>query len=289
MQLELKGIAASGSLRFALSHLVANGLECATATREMHARFARYLLDFFGDRQLDEIRYQDLRRYLDEEKRRGIARETIRKRLSTLHMALCEAVRQGWIDKIPPWPVIKSDSRPKEAFWTLAQWEAADAECDDEEFRTWIMCGWWMGSHSSDLDRLRWEDLDLAAGTWVRRNTKSKAKPAVLPLPAPLLKRLRARHDALTPHRRDLVSGRRMGHPNRPLKELCHRAGVPLLSPIGLRHSCITFLEERGTTELFQQTWIGLQSPAMLKRHYRHITKPTIERAMALLDPSSSN
>ena len=32
----------------------------------------------------------------------------------------------------------------------------------------------------------------------------------------------------------------------------CHRAGVTLISPIGLRHSCETYLEGKGTTELFQ-------------------------------------
>lgn len=283
-QLELSGISASGTLRHALSHLVAKALECTMPTRLMHQRHARYLLAFYGDRQLTDLTYPEIRRYLDDEHKRGVGKETIRKRLSTLHMALAEAVRMGWLQAIPPWPVIKTDTRPKEAFWTHAQWLSAHAECDDDDLRTWIDCGWWMGSHASDLDRLRWCDLDLALGTWVRRNTKSKAKPVKLPLPEELLKLLRERHDALQPHPRDLVSRRRMGLPHRPLAALCHRAGVPLISTIGLRHSCETFLEERGTTELFQMTWLGLQSPRMLKKHYRHITQPTLDSGISLLN-----
>lgn len=302
MQLELKGISAFGTLRHALSHLVTNALECAMPTREMHVRHARYLNEFYGRHLVDEktgavmwpggdpdlaaITYAQVRRYLDDEHRRGVAKETIRKRLSTLHMALCEAVRMGWLVAVPPWPVIKTDTRPKEAFWTMEQWEAADRECDDDDLRTWILCGWWTGMHSSDLDRFRWDDVELAAETptWVRRNTKTKVKPVRLPLPKVIADRLRERYTALQPHKRDLIAARRMGHPNRPLKALCHRAGVPLLSPIGLRHSCETFLEERGTTELFQMTWLGLSSPRMLKKHYRHITPPTLDRGISLLN-----
>jgi hypothetical protein len=58
-----------------------------------------------------------------------------------------------------------------------------------------------------------------------------------------------------------------MGHPNRPLRAICHRADVPLISPIGLRHSCETYLEERGTSELFQHDVARAQESAqMLKK-----------------------
>lgn len=263
---------------------MANALECADATRSMHHRFARYLLDWFGDRPLVEITYPELRRFYLDEQRRGMSRETCRKRLSTLHMALAESVRQGWLDKVPPWVVIKGDSRPRNTFWTLTQWEAAHLACDDEDFRTWVALGFWTGQHTSDLNRMRWCDVDLERQTWIRRNTKSKSDPVELPLPARLLELLRERHAELRPHRRDLIAGRNMGNPNRPLKQLCVRADVPVLSPICLRHSCETLLAERETTELFQTTWMGLKSPKMLHRHYRHVTRPTLETGIAALN-----
>ena len=289
LQLELRGVSTAGTLRHALDHLLANALECRPWTRRMHDVHRRYLLEWFGDRQLDSIGYPLIQKYYLDEQRRGMARETIRKRLSTLHMALAEAVRQGWLEKVPPWVVIKTDSRPKDAFWTLVQWEAAHLACDDEDLRTWIACGWWTGMHTSDLNRFRWTDVDLVKKTWVRRNTKTGIAPVTLPLPDRLLRVLSERQEAIQPHPRDFVSGRNMGHPNRPMRAVCHRADVPLISPIGLRHSCETFLEERGTTELFQMTWMGLKSPAMLKKVYRHITPPTIDGGISALNASSAD
>lgn len=256
----------------------------------MHADHGRYLLDYFGDVDVRTIGYPALRAYYNDERKRGRAKETIRKRLSTLKMAMREACARGVLGRLPEWPVIKGEVRVKDRFWTLVQWEAAHLACDDEELRTWIDNGWWLGMHSSDLDRFRWEDVDLVKGTWLRRNTKNAAvtKPVPLPLPKRLLALLRTRHRAVQPHPRDLIAGRPIGHPNRAMRELCERAGVPVISPIGLRHSCETFLEESGTSELFQMTWLGLASPAMLKRRYRHVTAPTVAAGAAAINRRSS-
>jgi len=244
------------------------------------------LLDWFGDIEMSTIGYPLIRGYYLDEQKRGVGRETIRKRLSTLHMTLAEAERQGWISRVPPWVVIKTDSRPKDAFWTRTQWEAANLACDDDDFRIWIAAGFWTGMHTSDLNRFRWCDVDLVKKTWTRRNTKSNVDPAVLPLPEAFGVLLAKRLAETSPHPRDLISARNMGHPNRPLRALCHRAGVPLISPIGLRHSCETFLEECGTTELFQQTWLGLKSPKMLKKHYRHVTGRTLDGGIDAINRS---
>lgn len=281
LQLELPGVSRAGSLRHALDHLLTHALECADATRAMHHTHARFLLAWFGDVQLAAITYPELRRYYVEEQKRGRSRETCRKRLSTLHMAMAESVRMGWLAAVPPWVVIKGDSKPRNTFWTVMQWEAAHLACDDDDLATWIAMGFWTGQHTHDLNRMRWADVDLVRKTWIRRNTKSKAEPLELPMPDRLWSVLKERHDAHTPHRRDLVAGRSMGHPNRILRALCRRADVPEISPIDLRRSCETYLSERGTAELFQTTWLGLKSPRMLWRHYRQVTGPTLDEGIA--------
>jgi integrase len=285
LQLDLPGLAAAQSLRAAADHLLANALECRIDTAIMHQRHVRMLLEWFGaDTPVTAIGYPELRRYYVEEQRRGMSRETIRKRLSTLHMVLAEAERQGWVPRVPPWVVIKTDSRPAAGFWTLVQWQAVNLACDDEDLRTWIALGFWFGLHTRDLNSYRWCDVDLVRRTWVRRNHKTGVTPIELPLPNQLQKLLRERHDQLQPHRRDLICARNLGNPNRAIKALCLRAGVTVISPIGLRHSCETFLDESGTTELFQQTWMGLRSPAMLKRHYRHVTPRVLDGGIAAIN-----
>lgn len=286
MQLELPGVGVAEGLRQCLSWMFET-LECGTETRRMHADHGRYLVAFFGDVSAKAIGYVQLREYYLSEKARGISKETIRKRLSTMRMALREAVAHGVISRIPDWPVIRTDTRAKEGFWTLTQWESVHLACDDVEFRTWVANGWWLGMRTSDNNRFRWQDVDLAKGTWVRRSSKTKIKPATLPLPKRLLAILKERYEEVRPHPRDLVAGHSMGYPNREIKELARRAGVPVISPTeAARHSCETFLEESGATKTYQMTWLGLTSERML-RHYRHVTDPTIQHGIAAVDRAS--
>ena len=281
-QLEL--IIEPARLEGALSHLLAHGLECEDWTRKMHANHVRYLVAFFGNVPLAEVTYHRIKEYLLSEKRRGLAVETIRKRLSTLHMALAEAVREGWLDKVPPWPVMKSDTRPRNDFWTTNEWEQANLACEDEDLATWIAIAFWCGSHTSDVYRLRWVDIDFVNNTFVRRNTKSHAEPIPIPMPPRLRGLLWERHDRLQPHKRDLVCGRNMGHPNRPLKELAARCGIPVIRPIGLRHACVTRLKEQGCDDQFRSWWIGHKSTKVTVGTYTHMTQPLIDAGIDKLN-----
>lgn len=286
MQLELPVVCSATGLRQALSWMF-EVMECKTWTARMHADHARYLLAYFGDTPVKGLGYVRIRSYYWDEKNRGLSKETIRKRLATLKMALREAVAHGVIERLPEWPVIRSDTKPKEGFWTLVEWEAAHLANDDEEFRTWVACNWWLGSRAADLDRFRWQDVDLAKGTWIRRSSKTGIKPAVLPLPKRLLDILRERHEIVLPHPRDLICGQRMGHPNRELRALARRAGIPEISPSEAgRHSCETFMEETGVPKAMQLLWLGLTSERMLK-HYRHVTLRTVEESIASIDARS--
>lgn len=247
-------------------------LDCELATRAMHGAHVRYLLAYFGDLDLRELRYAQVRAYVQAERARGLAKETIKKRLSTLKLALLEAVARGVIERLPEWPVIRSDTRPSLGYWTIADWRTAHELTDDDDLRTWIANGWWGGMHLSDLDRFRWGDVDLSAGTWIRRNTKTKAQPARLALPTEWRRVLEERRRHVAGHPRDLIAGHPMGNCNRELKELAARVGVPRISTIGLRHSCVTYLFESGCESAFVQHWTGLTSERMLQRHYRHVT-----------------
>lgn len=284
VQLELRGLSATDDLRTCFNWLL-EALDCEFWTRKMHADHCRYLLAHLGDVPVSSLRYSTVMGYVEHEKRRGLSKESIRKRLSTLKMALREGVNHGVLDRVPDLPVVRARCRPKQGYWTKLQWEAVHLACDgDDEFRTWIACNWWLGSHSSDLDRFRWQDIDLVRKTWVRRNTKVHAQPIVLPLPDRLWKILLARHGQIQPHPRDPVCGHPMGHPNRELRALADRAGVPAISPIEAgRHSCETYMEECGCSKLHQITWLGLTSERML-RHYRHPTPSTIAAGVAAMN-----
>jgi len=92
-------------------------------------------------------------------------------------------------------------------------------------------------------------------------------------------RRLRRQRAPLPPRRAHLRSPARW-----PMREICHRADVPQLSLIGLRHSCETYLAERGCNVQFQVAWMGLKSPRMLWKHYRHLTQPIIDGGAAAMN-----
>lgn len=288
-QLELRGVNLNNGLRQALQWLQ-ESLECTSMTREMHASNGRALLGYFGDCDVRAIRYPQLREYYKREVAAGRSKETVRKRLSTLRNALRESLAHDVLDRLPEFPVIRQERNNKEGFWTRTQWEAVHLACDDEEFQTFIAVGWWTGMHTSDNNRFRWQDVDLVRGLWLRRNTKNKVEPKWLPLPTRLREILAERFARVQPHPRDLVCGHSMGHPNRPMKAIAERAGVPVVSPIeAARHACATYLTELAATnpqitEVFIMTWLGLLTALPLKRHYRHITGPLIDGGIAAIN-----
>lgn len=270
--------------------------ECSVKTLEMHQMHAGYLINGvpgephsarFGNIDVRTIDYPRIRAWMQQERKRGLAWETIKKRLATLKLAMLEAVARRELDRLPQWPEIRTDTRPKTAFWTRDQLQAALETIEDENFAIWVTNGWWGGMHCSDLDRFRWQDIDLGRKFWIRRNTKTKVPPIELPLPDGWLASLCERNERQAPHKRDLVAGVRFGIPNDYLKRVARRAGIPEISTIGLRHSCETHLEEKGTSGLFQQTWLGLTSERMLKRHYRHATSVGLEAGIAAVNSVS--
>jgi len=257
-------------------------VQCKPATRAMHIVNAGLLLRYFGNVDVRTLGFAQLRGYLRDEVKRGLCKESVKKRLSTLKHAMLEAVARRVIERLPEWPQIRSDTRPKEAFWTIDELNAFVVECEDEDLAAWAIVGWWCGFHASDVDRFRWVDVDLERGVWTRRNSKTCVRWVELPIPDGFKVWLRERYLRLGPHPRDLVAAR-LGYPNAAIRRVCKRAGITVISTIGLRHSCETYLAEKGCNELFQQTWLGLTSPRML-RVYRHPTKIGLAAGAELLN-----
>jgi len=256
--------------------------ECRPKTLLMHASHAGYLLDGaveggarFGDVDVRRIGYPEIVAWMKAERSRGLAKETCKKRLSTLRLALLECVARRVIERLPQWPKIRTDTRRSEGYWTYEQFQQAIAACDDDDLAAWITVGFFCGLHASDIDQFRWEDVHWARGTWTRRNSKTGVPPTELPLPAEFRTALVERQHRAGRHARQLVSTHPMGYPNRQLAEICDAAGVPRISTIGLRHSCESWLASRGVPTEGQVLWLGLTSPRMLAV-YCHVSPARI-------------
>lgn len=255
-------------------------IECRPATWKMHLAHTLYLIEGtgkrggvrrpgIGDRDVSRIGYPEIMAWYRNERLHGLSKESCKKRLSTLKLGLLAACELRALERLPQFPSIRSDTKRGEAWWTRDEFERAIAECDDEDMAAWFTVGWWTGMRSSDINRFRWDDVDLVRGTWTRAATKTGVPPALLPLEAPFRAWLEDRRQRLNPHPRDLVVRVRQQNPNVYLRGLCERAGVTSISTKGLRHGRETYLYETGADVATQVLQMGLTSERML-RVYRH-------------------
>ena len=138
---------------------------------------------------------------------------------------------------------------------------------------------------------LRWRrsDVDLCAQGWRRYNTKSKADPAMLPLPDEFRELLEewfvSEGVVWAAHK---VAPLFWEFPVKSMARVCDRAGLPRITPLGLRRSCVSYQfelgEKKGKTPEAIADWVALwlghkgdpRTSSIIRRHYRRWTPEAI-------------
>jgi integrase len=244
MQLEL-AVYQEGKLYEALTWMVNHRAGITDATRSLHTDHRRWLVEYFGDVPVREINFAAVLRYIEHETARGLMRSTIKKRLTTLRLGLDDSWRRGLLaTRTDWWPEIQSDSRPGQDLWTYQQYRVGRLAFEPAQ-RIGIDILFWTGMHTSDVHRWRRSDVDLARRQWRRYNTKSKAEPKWLPLP-----------DEFTRVLEDWFTGEGISDPamrvapqfwlfpSKGMVRTSAKAGLPHVTPLGLRRSCVSYLFE---------------------------------------------
>lgn len=287
MQLEL-AIDRQGTLREAITWTVGHR-NCADATKAQHLDHLRWLVEWFEDCEITAVTFARVLAYIQAEEARGIMRATIRKRLVTLRMALEDCYRRGLLaHTVDWWPEIESDSRPGQDLWTYDQYRQGRLAFDPAQ-RIGIDILFWFGSHDSDVRRLRRSDVDLVKRQWRRYNTKSRTEPKLLPLPdemGRILEEWFAVDGILSPSHK--VAPLWWSSPIKPMARVCHRAGLPRITQLGLRRSCVSYMFELGAkkaidpkqTAEFVALWLGHKgdpmTSAIIRTHYMRWTPDRI-------------
>lgn len=292
MQLEL-AVHQEGTLWEAISWTIDHRRGISVETRAMYHEQRRWLGAFFGDdAPIASIDFAAVNRYLEEETARGLMVETCKKRLKLLRLALEDAWRRGLCKERPHWwPEIKSDSKPGQDLWTYANYRQGRLAFDPDQ-RIGVDILFWTGMHDSDVRRWRRGDVDLERGLWRRYNTKSKAVARWLPLPeefAQLLADWFTANGITEPAHR--VAPRWWAFPSKGMIRTCARAGVPHVTPLGLRRSCVSHIFElavkKGMTPEqgaeFAALWLGHKSDPrtsrIIRTHYLRWTPDAIDVA----------
>ena len=231
----------------------------------------RYLTPDLGSRRLGKLTAREVRLYLDSLKRRDVGVRTIRYVHATLRAALEDAMREELLEKNVA-KLVRPPSAPKTERHPLGVEEirAFLKSTRDDRLHAMFVTLALLGLRRSELLGLRWEDVDLEAGTLqIRRGlhrlegklqvmpTKTARSQRTIPLPSLVVSSLR-NHRSAQAAERDQLSSRwsdsgfvfttPVGTPLDPdncskvVRAACKRAGVRVVRMHDFRHGCVSVL-----------------------------------------------
>ena len=234
------------------------------------------LLDYWGDQTVDAITKQTCRAYATWRDRKP---GTVRREMTTLRAALNFAHEEGRLTRVPH---VELPEKPDGKDRWLTHHEAAKllnaARTGRGDVRLYlplyIMLGLYTGARPGAILALRWPQVDLEAGRidfapiGTRRTTKRKVKGQ--PIPGRLLTFLRlARrrgtdlgyvvHDGGA-QIKDIGgswSGKTGARGHGSFGSACQRAGLTGVTPHTLRHTCGTWMAQRGVPLHRIGGWLG--------------------------------
>jgi len=190
-----------------LAHLEHELERKPTTLGDYRSMLRRHVDPFFGEKPLERIDADEIRRYLAAKKKDGLATKTITNQLVFLHGLFTFALKRGWIaanpvaavDR-PRSPVVDPDIR----FLDLEELEELLRAVSDDHFgptdRALYLTAAMSGLRQGELIALRWEDVDWRAGRIRgRRNytrqrfgtPKSRPSSPSVPMPQRLADELR--------------------------------------------------------------------------------------------------
>lgn len=261
------------------------------------------LLEYWGDDQtVDAITKQTCRAYTNWRKR---AAGTVRRELTTLRAALRFAFEEGRLTRVPH---VELPERPEGKSRWLTHGEAAQllnaARTGRGDVRLYlplyVLIGLYTGARPGAILALRWPQVDLNAGRidfnpiGVRRTTKRKVKGQPIPRRLMTFLRLAKRRGTDLGHVvhnsgqkiRD-IGGQWDGDDEKPgngsFGSACKRAGLVGVSPHTLRHTCGTWMAQRGVPLHDIGGWLG-HSDGRTTELYAHHHPDFMETARKAAD-----
>jgi integrase len=272
--------------------------------RDYRADLERRVLPDLGARRINEIHHQDVQRLVDRMVAQGLSGSRVRNVLNSLRSVYRYAMsRERGVEVSPvknlELPAAKERKReriadPVEARALLAALREADRP-------VWA-CALFAGLRAGELRALRWQDVDLSAGTirvefgWDdvmgRIPPKSDSARRTVPIIGALRPYLVAHQLACgwSSHGPGLVLGRLPGQPfnDRAVTDRAKRAWAEAkLQPIGLheaRHSAASLFIAADVTPKQISTWLGHSSITITFDRYGHLFPNANEEGVAKVD-----
>lgn len=230
--------------------------------------------------------------YIKQRGEEGAARGTIHKEIVTMRQALYAALEAKRIRFDPRicFPRFKVRYKPKERWLTPDEFSkllTAFGTSDDPVMhrqgsphrQLWLLLAVYTGGRDSEVDGLRWEDIDWRGRTIRIRGTKTQGSDRTLPLQPVLAAVLGPIKESA-----GYVVGE-WGNVRRDLHAACakRRADIPPCSPNDLRRTFATWLANMGTPESVVAKMLGHGSSMMVRRVYAQIERSLMTTEIAKL------
>jgi integrase len=257
------------------------GPKIAAPARIAYAVLA--LTDFFEGNSVADVMPQTCGRYVEERCRsnsetdkRGRSVGTVRRELGVLRAAINYAFRNGRITR----PVaVDLPDRPEPRDRWLTRSEAARlvkaARTPQARFYLplFTLIAIYTGRRKEAILSLRWPQVDLERRTInfeLAGRKRTNKRRGIVPIPPRLLPHLeRAKRRGTEMGYVLHVNGARLGDIKKGFATACKRAGLQGVTPHTLRHTCATWLMQKGT-DPWQAAGFLSMSMDTLQRVYGH-------------------
>lgn len=267
------------SLSDCLSHFVARGCrDRSPATVRFYRQRAEQLVRVAGGLDVNAATKSDWQVIIDKRLDEGASRSTVYKELVTIRQAMSHAIGRGVAIASPDLPDFSADYKPRRRW--LSDSKALELLSKaPERRRLWILVAVWSGLRLSEVEGLKWSDVDLGRRWMLSRGTKTKKSERHLPIAPELLSALEA---VPSSRRRGLVVG-----PWPSVRRFLRRHyGI---SPNDLRRTFASLLKNRGVDSAVVAKLLGHTSTRMVDLVYGHLADETLERAVSLLPSTGAD
>jgi integrase len=262
---------AKPQLREVAMNWQASRLDVSDGTAATHRVNLGRILESLGDQPVDEVAAADVAQLVAELHHRGLARETLRKTVSTLAQVFDFAA-------ITPNPARDSKTvrLPREDREDVtpptAEYVTAAIGLLPKAYRLPAVVLDATGMRVSELEQLRWSDVDEPGQRWrVSRATAKNRRSRWVPVPSDVF----AAVVALVPREdrqldAQVFDGFGADRCRTALARSCKAAAIPLISPHDLRHRRASIWHLGGVPAAEAAAWLGHSAQEHLKT-YTHV------------------
>lgn len=253
---------------------------CKPATIRAYTETWRYMIDF-GTKAVHEVSTHEIAAFRSD-LAQCYSPRTVNRIVGLLRSVMAFAVERGLAEETPA----RFARSVREEILEIDPFTVDELELVFRSvkmvYRYYFQVSFWTGARPSELQALRWKDIDLeskemliyrARVRGIEGTTKTKRSRRRIPLNPPAIEALveQFKLTGSDPHNYVFLNanGRPITkHMDAFWKKACVRAGVRCRPPYQLRHSFASFMLAAGETPGYVAMLLGHTTTEMLYRHY---------------------